>query len=97
MNSNRFDIIREASKKKLPLSPASAELLEALRSEDTDLGGVVAVGEILPPDDVRAEPSDEPDDEQHEDTRELSPSMRDVVRGSDNDGRKTEAYEEETA
>jgi len=90
MNSNRFDIIREASKKKLPLSPASAELLEALRSEDSDLGGTVAFGGILPPDDARPGPVNEAGAEQHEDTRELSPSMRRLIRDTEHDERENE-------
>ncbi len=82
MNLNsRLQLIRQRASHNLPLSDAAALLLDTLRKEDSDLGGVAPCGEILAPDSVRVDVAEEPEDENLLDTQLISPLMRQAFGG----------------
>lgn len=72
----RRNMLKEAAKRRLPLSEQAAATLETLRKEDPDLGGEV-FGEVLPPENVKREKPPRTEDEENEfNTEEISPLMR---------------------
>lgn len=75
MSQNRLALIRSRAKQNLSLSPVAASLLEELRKEDSDLGGLVAVGEILAPPSITIDRVQN-DDENEADLSLTSPAMR---------------------
>lgn len=76
MNSDRLALIKSISKGKPSLSPAAAEILESIKQEDSDIGGKASFGEVIPADSVEVAPSVEIEDEENDETAELSPFMR---------------------
>lgn len=87
----RLALIKERAGKRLALSPAAAQILEDVRKEDADLGGVVAIGEILAPDEIAIDKAEETEDEENhgeDETAELSPAMRALAHEEEKAARK---------
>jgi hypothetical protein len=74
--SERLDYIRKRAASPMPLSRDAAAVLESIREEDKELGGLAPVGEVLAPDRVRLEERHETEDESERNTELISPLMR---------------------
>lgn len=83
--AERLEYIRERATGKIPLSQSAAYILEQVRGEDEDLGGITPIGEILPPDEIETSHKVTTEDEENDFSQELSPSMRRLARESDRD------------
>ncbi len=75
--ADRLNLIRQAAKRRPALTESTSALIEELRNEDPDLGGV-AYGETLAADSVRVRTVEEVEDESEENTELVSPFMREM-------------------
>lgn len=80
----RLNLIRQAAKRRPALTEQASAIIEELRTEDPDLGGI-AYGETLAPDSVRVQRVEDTEDENEANTELVSPFMRDIQAGEARD------------
>lgn len=90
---SRLSLLRERAKARPALSPVAADILEAVRNEDPDLGSTDAAG-VLAPDEIERAERFETEDENEANLSELSPSMRENARFAERERDSALAYRE---
>ncbi len=76
----RLEYLRKRVASPMPISTEAAQILETLRAEDSELGGLAPCGEVLPPDSVIAPEVVETEDENDFNIAVISPFMRELER-----------------